>query len=110
MKQTDFDGKFTYSKMVAVNYEGPMFASLQVYPNPFVGKKITVEIKGLKNVREVPVQMFNLQGQKIMDRVLTIRNPGLIKEDLIFDSPLPSGLYIIKAGPTLKLTQKVVVE
>ena len=34
LKQTDFDGKFTYSDLQVVNYEGPRFTSLQVYPIP----------------------------------------------------------------------------
>ncbi|AYB32672.1 hypothetical protein D4L85_19750 [Chryseolinea soli] len=110
LKQTDFDRKFTYSKVVAVRYDGVTSVSMKAYPNPFAGKKITVELKGFQGVTDIPVQIFDMLGQPVMERILTTSKSGIVREDLVFDNTLPAGLYILKAGPSLKLTQKIEVE
>ena len=38
LKQTDYDGKFEYSKIVAVNLENNTHAELLIYPNPTENK------------------------------------------------------------------------
>jgi hypothetical protein len=110
LKQTDFDKNFTYSKLVAVNYDGIASISLKAYPNPFAGKRITIEIKGFDNETEIPVEVFDLVGRKVLERVLTTNRSGSLKEELVFDATLPSGIYIIKAGSTLKMRQKIEVQ
>ena len=110
LKQTDFDGKFTYSDLQVIDYEGPRFASLQVYPNPSKGNTLTVLVTGLKEQSSVPVQIYNVQGQKVYDRVLDVNTPGTLKYEVEFSSPLKQGLYIIKAGQTLQLTQRIIID
>ena len=92
-----------------INYDGPVSPLLKAYPNPNNGNQITVEIKGLKDIHSVPVQIYNQQGQKVMDIILNESEPGIMKEDISFPVSLPAGLYIIKAGKTKQLTQKLVV-
>ncbi|WP_276367289.1 hypothetical protein [Chryseolinea sp. H1M3-3] len=111
LKQTDFDGKFSYSSVQVVNYEGPQFATLSAYPSPLKsGSKLTIKIEGLRETTRVPVQILNIQGQKLYDKVLEVRTPGTITEEISADNFLTSGLYIIKAGETIYLTKKIVVE
>jgi len=110
LKQTDFDGKFSYSDLVVVDYEGSRFSTLKVYPNPSNGHNLTIAVNGLKDQATVPVQIYNIQGQKVFDRVLDVNTPGTLKYDLEFGSPLKQGLYIIKAGQTLQLTQKIIID
>ncbi|MEX2233535.1 MAG: T9SS type A sorting domain-containing protein [Cyclobacteriaceae bacterium] len=109
LKQTDFDGKFTFSDPVMINYDGPSYPILNVYPNPFNGKEITIEIKGLKDVPVVPLQLYNIQGQKVMDLISHENGPGVFKAEILFPENLPQGVYIIKAGKTLQLTRKIFV-
>ncbi|HMG94329.1 MAG TPA: T9SS type A sorting domain-containing protein, partial [Chryseolinea sp.] len=108
--QTDFDGKFTYSDVKVIDYEGPRFAALKVYPNPSKGDNLTVVIAGLKDQTSVPVRIYNIQGQLIYDGVFEVDNPGTIKRELEFGNRLKSGVYIIRAGQTLQLTQKFFVD
>jgi hypothetical protein len=110
LKQTDFDRKYTYSKVVAVQYDGVTSVLLRAYPNPSTGKKITVEIKGFKGVTDIPVQIYDMLGKPVIERILTTGKSGSLKEELVFDKTLPAGLYILKAGPSLKLMQKIEVE
>lgn len=110
LKQTDFDGKFTFSDPVTIDYEGPLSATLAAYPNPFKGANLTLEIKGLKNVQSVPVSIYNLQGKKVFETVLTENSPGFFQAHLVFNQSLTQGVYIIKAGGTLQLTRKIAVD
>ena len=110
LKQTDFDGKFTYSNVEVIDYEGPRFTTLRVYPNPSNGNNLTIEVLGLKDQPTVPVQIYNVQGQKVFDHIFEVKTPGTLVYDLEFRSPLKQGLYIVKAGQTLELTQKIFVD
>ena len=109
LKQTDYDGKETYSNVVAVEFSSQAWASLKAYPSPFNGKKITLEMKGFKEMTDVPVQIYNLMGQKVLERIFTTSKSGSLKQELTFDSTLPSGVYILRAGPLLGLTQRIEV-
>ena len=109
LKQTDFDGKFSYSNIQVVDYEGPKFAGLKAYPNPSDGNKLTVLVTGLKEQTAVPIQIYNVPGQMIFDGMLEVNTPGTLKHEIEFGNPLRAGVYIIKAGPTLQLTQKIFI-
>jgi hypothetical protein len=110
LKQTDFDGKFTYSNVQLIDYEGPRFATLKVYPNPSKGDNLTVVIAGLKEQTSFPIHIYNIQGQLIYKGVFEVDNPGTIHRELEFGNQLRSGVYIIRAGETLQLTQKFFVD
>jgi len=110
LRQTDFDGKYTFSNIQVIDYTGTSMASLHAYPSPSEGKRIVIEVRGLEGVNSVPVQIINMKGQRILEQTFEVKTPGLFKEELELSTPLPAGVYIIKAGPTLLLTQKIVVE
>jgi hypothetical protein len=110
LKQTDFDGQYSYSPVQVIHYEGPRFAILTAFPNPLRGSDLTIRIEGLQEATQVPVQILNMQGQKVYEKVIEVKTPGLITEEISANYFLTSGLYIIKAGETLSLTKKIVVE
>jgi hypothetical protein len=109
LKQTDFDGNFTYSDVQVVDYEGPKFASLRAYPNPSDGTRLTILVTGLKEQAAVPIQIYNVQGQMVYENVLEVNTPGTLDHEIEFGNPLKAGVYLIKAGPTLQLTQKIFI-
>ncbi|HEX6892033.1 MAG TPA: T9SS type A sorting domain-containing protein [Chryseolinea sp.] len=110
LKQTDFDGKSAYSDVKVIDYEGPKFAALKAYPNPLSGTKLTIVISGLKDQATVPVVIYNVQGQLVFEQTFSVDTPGTFKQEIELPDRLTSGLYIIKAGPTLQLMQKLVVD
>ena len=110
LKQIDFDGKFTYSSVRVIYYEGPEHGTLTVFPNPLSGKNLFIKIEGLRDATQVPVQILNMQGQKVYEKTIRVKTPGVINEQISREKVLPSGVYIVKAGSTLYLTQKIVVE
>jgi hypothetical protein len=110
LKHTDFTGSSIYSEVRVVDYGGPKFSTLKAYPNPLSGTKLTVVISGLKDQATVPVVIYNVQGQLVFEQTYSVDTPGTFEHEIELTDRLRSGLYIIKAGPTLQLMQKLVVE
>jgi hypothetical protein len=110
LKQTDFDGQFTYSSVQVIDYAGPAYATLSASPNPLKVSSLTVRIDGLKETRLVPIQILNIHGQKVFEKVFEVKTPGTLTAELPRNTFPTSGLYIIKAGESVYLTKKIVVE
>jgi hypothetical protein len=112
LRQVDFDGKSTYSDVKMIDYDGPDFATLRAYPNPYGIKKqeLYIEILGLKEATQVPLKLYNLQGQVILEQVFESTEDGRLRETLTLPNRPAPGVYIIRAGQTLQLTQKIVIE
>jgi hypothetical protein len=109
LKQTDYDGKTSYHPELKVIHYIITSPSLEVYPNPVSGNLIKIRIKGLADPTEVPIQIFNQQGLKVLEMTLAPGEDGSIKTELDMQTMLPAGFYIIKAGKTLQLNRKLVV-
>lgn len=86
LKQTDFDGNYTYSSIVAVNVEGK---AIELFPNPVSG---ILSIRG-ENVGKIRV--VNLVGQDITNQVPFVNeNKTFVQLDV---SSLDKGYYIIQS-------------
>ncbi len=109
LKQTDFDGSFAHSKTIAVKYDGPSMAFMNVYPNPVFGNEVTIEINGLKGVEEIPVIIFDQLGKEIYRAVLEVDGNGFVAHKLVFENPVADGVYIVKAGATLFLIKRLII-
>ncbi|WP_190277542.1 T9SS type A sorting domain-containing protein [Adhaeribacter rhizoryzae] len=99
LKQTDFDGTFTYTKIISVNGTAPL-TNLVVYPNPGTGP---FTVQGATNVTEALI--LDATGR------LVKKLPVLDKE-ISFDlSNEQAGIYFLRlTGPaetqTLRLIKK----
>jgi hypothetical protein len=99
LKQIDFDGSFTYSNTVEVNFEFiPTDYSLsQNYPNPF-NPSTTIQY-ALPKVSFVTIAIYDILGKEVKLLVNEEQNPGEYK--IVYDAKeLSSGVYYytIKAG------------
>jgi hypothetical protein len=108
LKQTDFDGKVSYSALEAVNYDGPSHAGIRVYPNPSTGSPVTLELVGEKLTGSVPVEIFNEKGQKVLEFQLDVKE-GQTSVQLPLNGRLPNGIYILRANRNYRLTRKIVI-
>ncbi|MES2382868.1 MAG: T9SS type A sorting domain-containing protein, partial [Bacteroidota bacterium] len=105
LKQTDFDGKFTYSKVVAVDLNKAGNFDLNVFPNPNSG---TFTI-GLSNVmsENVNITIVDLLGkQHFAQQIETINGNKTIELNL------PQGFYTLNAT-TIEgkvIVQKILVK
>jgi len=106
LKQVDFDGKFTYSKVVAVNVTR-MNVALKIYPNPAISN-ITAEYKGFINTK-VNIQLVDNYGRIVMSSVQQPGASGRINLQLN-NNVKTAGTYWLKMTTDKEtLQQKVVI-
>jgi len=104
LKQTDVDGKFKYSKLVAVDFLNDGYG-IRIYPNP-TNAIITIDLLEQLSPQSTFVSLTNVYGQQISLNQIISKNQ--IKADL---SSLPSGIYFI--GITLgekTIARKIVLQ
>ena len=99
LKQTDIDGKFSYSHTVAVNMQNDSF---KFYPNP-ANNYLNFKWDGQNP--ELEINILDYQGKNYISTVISKDNPIVN-----FDDQLPSGMYIlIVETPTKRIIKKLAV-
>lgn len=105
IKQTDFNGSFSFSKIVAVNF----FLSedgMSIFPNPTDGD-IYFNIKDLEG-KETLVVIRDMTGKECFSKVILVQeNNQIIATDS--EHKLASGTYIISASSNNKLYSKKII-
>jgi len=108
IKQTDFDGKVTYSDLRSVEYSGGSEdASVSVYPNPATDHYVVVELRSVRNATELPVKISNMKGQAIVTGVVAVDADGYAQSMFTLPADTEAGLYLLQVGGYVK---KVVVK
>ncbi|MCK5857574.1 MAG: T9SS type A sorting domain-containing protein [Bacteroidales bacterium] len=99
LKQTDFDGKFSYSNTVTVNRELDKNSLVSIYPNPATG----FIYMNVENVLLDEIAVYNSMGQNVTSNIrIKRKKENQFELDL---SALPNGVYLIR---TLKTYSKVI--
>jgi len=108
LKQTDYDGQFTYSDMVAVNYIIEEEYNLAVYPIPANGN-FFVDIKGNKDDKVLVVVLDQL-GKEHYSKVIVLHDNGYtLAVDPV--GRLAIGVYFVIATSKNKLfREKIVIQ
>ncbi|MBC3540963.1 YDG domain-containing protein [Rufibacter sediminis] len=104
LKQVDFDGKFEYSKVIAVEADGKATAkaSMQAYPNPTPGK-VMVSTEGSG---PATVTLFHSSGRAVSQQQVQIANGQPISMDLTGQT---AGVYYLQVQTgTSKSTTRLV--
>ncbi len=65
LKQVDFDGKFSYSKIALATFEQTT-TSIRAFPNPF-NDKMSIALNGEQGI----VQIFDVQGKLLLQKETT---------------------------------------
>jgi hypothetical protein len=84
LKQTDFDGKFSYSNIVSVDFEKSQ--GVTIYPNPF-STFAAITINDASQINNYELRIYNVLGTVVMNTILTEQNTA------IETSILPAGIY-----------------
>lgn len=91
LKQTDFNGKYEFSKIVSVNYMLNNTTETSLYPNPTDGTFI-FSIKG-GETENISIRLYNVYGQVIMQKTKLSGN------NFSFDlSEFADGIYYFEAS------------
>jgi len=98
LKQVDFDGTFSFSNVITVEFDMPLeFALGQNYPNPF-NPATKIEYK-IQEAGLVSLKVYNVLGKEVATLVNEEKAVG--NHNVTFDAGnLPSGIYFytIKTG------------
>ncbi|MBL4703877.1 MAG: T9SS type A sorting domain-containing protein [Flavobacteriales bacterium] len=107
LKQTDFDGQFTYSNLVPISYLPESNVSMNIFPNPSNGDELNLSIDGLKG-QEVLVALRSMSGSIIWTKVLIVNvDKGIYAVDP--DCHLPVGTYLVTASSNNMLYSKKLI-
>ncbi len=119
LKQTDFDGKYSYSGIVPVEYikEGDsglaLFdgesAEISLWPNPSDGKEINIELAGYTPEQEVLVVLRDVEGKEFFSKVLITDINGHLIDAIDPSNNLASGTYLITGSDKNHLYSKVMI-
>ena len=94
LRQTDFDGKISFSKLVAVDV--PDYLSWKVYPNPSNGSEFSIGLSSDDVGKTAYITVQDLNGKEMFQ----IETKNLTSTHLKIEVPqkLSSGLYIVSLG------------
>ena len=97
LKQTDFDGNFTYSQVISVVNQQINQSTLNVYPNPSNGKVVVA----LGSGGWQSIECYNVLGEKLGSWNLDLD----MKEITIDISSYSKGMYFLKTNDGIKQEQ-----
>ena len=101
LKQTDFDGEFTYSKIQGIQIQLSNIQYLEIFPNP---TNSSITINGNSDELE-EVLVYNSLGQNVSPLTQIISKT---ESNLVLDlSNLNSGIYYIKTKNTSNKVTKL---
>lgn len=97
LKQTDFDGAFTYSQVVTVNLssETPGAISMTVYPNPTTDQ-VNIQVNDGNLSMQSTVEIYNGLGQVVFSSLLA--NMATFNNSVfqVKTENFPAGIYILR--------------
>ncbi len=103
LKQTDYDGKYTYSNIISVECNGelPVYSNINLYPNP-TNNQLNINL-GLTIEGKYFISIRNVLGQEIK----TINYFKSVNNDIsIFTDELSNGIYFLKIND---VTNKIAI-
>lgn len=99
LKQTDYDGRFSYSDVRSATFFRDGNQNITVYPNPSKGK-FTVQVHG-EQLEQATIKLFDLAGHFIW------KEENFSGKEFHFDmSDHPSGMYLLEIETASK-TQRI---
>ena len=109
MKQIDFDGRYSYSNIVEVDFAGMDFILGQNYPNPF-NPETTINFS-LPKDEFVTLKIYNSLGEEIAVIINSFKNAG--SYEIKFDgNELSNGVYFyeLKAGSFSSIKKMILLK
>lgn len=108
LMQTDFDGRVSYSEIVAVNFDASGNA-LKVYPNPVKQTYFTVQLKNLLPGQKIPMSLRTPMGVTLSQSDATADESGAVNVNISTDRMTP-GLYLLHLNVQGGLVRKIIIE
>lgn len=111
LMQTDYDGTYTYSKMIAVNYqktklEDSPSSVFRIYPNPNDGDNIYLQVVGMESNQEILVILIDAVGRQVYSKVIITSSDGSVVTAIDPYQRLSPGIYTVVGASQNKLVYK----
>jgi len=91
LKQTDFDGTETYTKIIAITNNYAQANLFDIYPNPNDGKSFKIYVGDYNYNEEALIIIRNICGSELYK--LPVNNDG--ENTINLENKLPAGVYIV---------------
>jgi hypothetical protein len=106
LKQTDFDGKFSYSNIAAVNFDTAI--PFDVFPNPSDGSNLNINIQS-ENTEPIFIVIYDTQGRETFSKVIVVGNTTGNISLIDSSQKLAAGIYIIAASSNSNIVRKKII-
>jgi hypothetical protein len=105
IKQTDFDGTYTYSQMRAINYDGLMVPNFEILPNPSdLNSSARLSFNELTG-KEITISICDIAGKTVFEK------PEHLKENVYQLPVLEKGIYFIRVtGYESSVVKRMIVK
>ena len=110
LKQTDYNGEYSYSNVVPVMFEKTPKGNINLFPNPIEGGNVlSVSFEDIEE-EEVLVVLRDVTGREFYSKLyIGVENGRLI--GLPIEKAIPSGIYLITATSENRIySQKLIVK
>ena len=107
LKQTDFDGQFTYSELIKIE-NLDIKTQFKIYPNPVVDSKFNFELTGVDPGMEVPLRIVNVQGTSVFEASYKADQNGRIKTTVELNL-VSNGMYMVIINTATGLRKKILI-
>ena len=109
LKQTDFDGSFTYSKIVVVDFEPILIPELTVYPNPN-GGSFDLQVLGLSGEQKLKIEFFTTRGHRLFEFEAQVNALGELFLPVEVSEKVEEGVVIMRvSSPELSLSKRLIL-
>lgn len=108
LKQTDYNGAFTYSNLVSVEYSNNSNFGFDIYPNPNTGENFNISITNNKN-EEVLVVVRDVNGKESYSKIFITQEDGETVFAFDIENKLGTGIYIITATSKQNIYSKKLI-
>jgi len=118
LKQTDYDGKYTYSNIIVAscnggsigNGDGSNGGELTVFPNPSSGENLFVKFANLPSEEKVLVVLVDVLGQTVYSKVTFSDTNGGVLEAIDGANHLAAGVYtVVGSAKDQIFNQKIII-
>jgi len=111
IRQTDYDGTFSYSKILSAHYFSSQALNVLFYPNPIDVQKSSLSIEGGDKDEVFLISIATLKGKVVHTHSVQADHSGSVKIQYKELSFLSKGIYMITiSGKRKQLVRKIIVE
>ncbi|RIJ34372.1 LamG-like jellyroll fold domain-containing protein [Pontibacter oryzae] len=89
------DGKYTYSKIIMIEFGGPTATFFKIYPNPIEQGEVTAELSNLPSGEVVQFYVADLRGKRLVQEQMQVDDFGQLQIIVPITEVYRPGMYTL---------------